>query len=307
MTTRSPEWKGEKAVRKTPSPDLKRKKQPSSSPDLNAKKRLLPQDSDNMSSLSPPPSEDILPGPSVDVQTAIASQARELQALRREISERLIEMRTGSRPRPDPLAVRDELLSDLDTEELESPLPALSPRLGNMIQRLEELEAEEETIRQRWHTIAYEDPLITKPSLAINKSCSRPPVSWENNDSATTARKVVKKQSSRQVVKRETTYTSVRQEASQATSRTAVGEESARPLTSAQATRPQAEAGRPHMAGETSAQTARSPVVRETALPVLSSKSMSQIDEYREQYSHYLTSTGHSRQGGVDSWKIAEK
>ena len=186
-----------------------------------------------LSSLSPVGSpcspSPICTQPSDDVSTTLAQHSQQLQSLREEISEKLLELKVGRR--------EAAIGSNLDTsapppphlsmpEESQS-VESLNPRVASMMSRLEVLEAEEEMIRQRWKTISYEDPLTTKPVVT-------------------------------------------------------------------------------HKSDSLNSSTSQCSVCG-YVLPVLSSESCSSIQQYRQQYSHYLDCTGLSTQGGFDPWKMAER
>lgn len=174
----------------------------------------------------------------MDVGTAIAMQAQQLQILREEISQKLADLKEGGGADDGEQGKRN--LKSTRSKQLphvcvvhEKSVEPLSPKMSNMVRRLEELEAEEEVIRQRWNAIVYEDPLTTRPPVAFQKNAT---------------------------------------------------------LTDSQIT--------PLCIAEER---------KVTTLPIMSSKSLSHIEEYKEQYSRYLSSTGLSTQGGFDPWKMAER
>lgn len=191
------------------------------------------------STLSDTVSSDALLGSPVDVGTAIAMQARQLQLLREEISQKLSTVRGASGRPNEALTVSvggggegGEESIDGDDDGAKHPVTSLTPRMSSMMSRLEELEAEEEAIRQRWNTIAYEDPLTARPVVTLENKMK---YGKEGAKQPTSVRKQV------------------------------------------------------------------------TTLPLLSSKRLSHIQQYREQYSRYLNTTGVSTQGGFDPWKLAER
>lgn len=122
-----------------------------------------------------------------DVSSAIASQANQLQELRREISQKLADLKSG---RDSGETERNARLSSImganlpsNASDLNFPDPGLpsdprltsdpgllsDPRLPSMLRRLEELEVEENAIRQRWNTISYEDPVVSRSEVTHHK------------------------------------------------------------------------------------------------------------------------------------------
>ena len=120
-----------------------------------------------------------------DLSSAIADQANQLQELRREISQKLAELKGGfdrdqaatgmagpearEQVQTRSSQMQSEVFREPPATQLPSALPSdmlpsfSDPRLPSVLRRLEELEVEEDAIRQRWRTIAYEDPLVTTP------------------------------------------------------------------------------------------------------------------------------------------------
>lgn len=97
-----------------------------------------------------------------NLSSAIAQQADQLELLRKEISQKLTELKVGvvggqrtSLPHTVPVAPRHH-----------PNLP--DTKVSGMLRRLDELEAEEDEIRQRWTSVVYEDPLHSKPSLLLH-------------------------------------------------------------------------------------------------------------------------------------------
>lgn len=184
-----------------------------------------------------------------ELSSAIASQANQLQELRREISQKLAELKSG-RDRGE--AERTTQLSTVDANlPLEvSDLNFHDTRLASMLRRLEELEAEEDAIRQRWNTISYEDPLVTRPSVALEGLPAR--------QAQEPARQVV-------VTPQE------------------------EPLRQVVVTPQNLEKG--------------------ASLPVLSSRSLSSIEQYRQRYTHHLNITAGmtTQETASDPWKMAER
>lgn len=176
-----------------------------------------------------------------ELSSAIASQANQLKALRQEISQKLVDLKSG-RDRGE--AERSaQLATNVSTMDDYVP-PYVSPpnftdsRLPSMLKRLEELEVEEDAIRQRWNTIAYEDPLVTRPAAVVPQRGGA-----QGGKDVTTA-----------------VPTSCRH------------------------------------------------LEEGASLPVLSSGSLSSIQQYRERYMHHLNTAGQSTLGGgTDPWKMAER
>ena len=95
--------------------------------------------------------------------SAIAEQANQLKSLRQDISQKLTELKVGvsSLRQTAPVTLKH--------------FPHLpDTTVSNMIQRLDELMAEEDEIRQRWTSIVYDDPLYKNPDPVLNKQ--KPPV-----------------------------------------------------------------------------------------------------------------------------------
>lgn len=229
------------------SPKLKKKKKVSHLRKKKKGNKVVLEDQEKECSDTPyilsPPLSDETPEPP-DVSSAIAMQANQLQLLREEISQKLAELKGGTernlqlRATIPPRAMSDtqsvrfadpqmpriaELNSDTARRKAGSNLQLHATiRMSSMLRRLEELEAEEEVIRQRWNTIVYEDPLTTRPPTT-------------------------------------------------------------RPLSPAQ------------------------PLEKGASVPLLSSESLSSIEQYRQQYNRYLNTTGLSTQGGFNPWKMAER
>lgn len=97
------------------------------------------------------------PVPTDSLSSAIAEQANQLKFLRLDISQKLTELKVG-------------MLSSTNTAPVAlKHFPHLpDTKVSSMMQRLDELVAEEDEIRQRWTSIVYEDPLHTKPRHLFN-------------------------------------------------------------------------------------------------------------------------------------------
>ncbi len=104
------------------------------------------------------------PGPEANFRPIMESQVEELQKLREEITRKLEAL-----PVEDEKTGRSEIVTPRELpgrpllKSKKSLAKSSSPKIITMLDRLEQLEAEEEAIRHRWNTIVYEDAR-TRPS-----------------------------------------------------------------------------------------------------------------------------------------------
>ena len=126
------------------------------------------------------------------VGASLAQQAEEIEQLKNETKRQLSELKAQLLSRPterhrSPLKqpkkpTKDEPFKGdtnlrAPTEEghkEQQQETVVSMERAAMLCRLEEMEAEEEVIRQRWHCIAYEDPLTSQPAVLLHGKTNGP-------------------------------------------------------------------------------------------------------------------------------------
>ncbi len=133
-----------------------------------------------------PDNDMVPPDDSRNIHSAIAAQERELQKMREDISKKLTELDSYMREKRDK---KQENINEAQPSNQPSlpqevhPLPhaqgtklSQNTAISDMLRILQELEAEEDIIRQRWTTIIYEDPLMKRPPI-IHRAEEDPPKS----------------------------------------------------------------------------------------------------------------------------------
>lgn len=182
---------------------------PISSPNTALPKSPISPTPNAEAPISPTPKAE---APADSLTSAIMLQANQLQELTEHVTQKMDELSASIKTAKSVNSPRTFRVKQLLQAE----------KASNMLKRLEELEAEEDLIRQRWATITYEDPVLTRPAIIHKRKKDK------------------------------------------------------------------------------------SPAVKPSSLPLLSSQSRSDIECYKDRYSHYLDCTGVSTQGKFDPWKVAE-
>ena len=105
------------------------------------------------------------------ITATLVEHNAQLDQLRTETRERLSEIQeqlVGSKVNAPSCAKSDQSRVDsamgVDSN-MEAKVLQSHSELLSLVQRIEELEGEEELIRQRWNTITYQDPLLSKPAI----------------------------------------------------------------------------------------------------------------------------------------------
>lgn len=222
-----------------------------------------------------------------ELSSAIATQAKQLQELRKELSQRLADLKDGGE-HPVQVSPATDYYAPPYTSlpQATAPSHCANSRLTAMLRRLEELEAEEDTIRQRWNTIAYEDPLASRPAVICQRGGSQGNGAQEG----------------------------VTQEDRAQEGRAEQGQDNQAQKGDAQGGggqrgRSQGLGGAVQKEGITSnkGDGSKKRTANWTSLPVLPSESLSNIQQYRQHFEQHLSTPGQSKLGGTVPWKVAER
>ena len=228
-----------------------------------------------------------------ELSLAIANQAKQLQELRMDLSQKLADLKDRHMRGEKTVQVPHNVTAtDFYVPPCTSPPQFTAPPhctnsgLASMLKRLEELEAEEDTIRQRWKTIAYEDPLVSRPVVICQRGGPQ--------------EKAGAQEDGHQGGRAEQTGT----EGSQAQKGGAQGDRG-------QMGGLQGVGGafqKDGVTGQNGAQGRTATAHTLTSLPVLPSESSANIQQYRRRYEQHLGTPGQSKLGPATvPWKVAER